>query len=113
MGYVTLSLCLGFLPVTSQASQLIYTIQTGSFINIIHADQQFQFIMLELNEKELDYLRIEKVGQFYAVRLGKFDDYISAEKFLEATRPQLSSAIILKAYIKDERTFVRFYRSTS
>lgn len=109
--YLTFSLFLSLLPLNSYASESIYTIQTGSFISIAPAQKQFDSIVQGLNEKELDYLRIEKIGKFYSVRLGKFEDYATAKKFLQAIKPQLSTAIIMKAYIIDERT-VRLYKKS-
>jgi peptidoglycan-associated lipoprotein len=85
------------------AYRTIYTIQTGSFINFLRAQKQFNSMIQGLNRKVIDNLRIEKVGKFYAVRLGKFEDSSAAEKFLQANKSQLSTAIILDAFIKDER----------
>ncbi len=110
--FLTLSLFLLFLPLSSYASQLIYTIQTGSFSSVVKAQQQFDFIVQGLTKKKLDYLRMEKVGKFYSVRLGKFEDRLIAEKFLQAIKSQLSTAIILKAYIKDKR-IIRLYMGSS
>jgi hypothetical protein len=90
------------------ASQGIYTIQTGSFLEIERAQKQFDSVVQVLNEKELDYLRIEKVGKYYSVRLGKFLDYASAEGFLQALEPQFAETIVLKANIKDDR-IIRIY----
>ncbi len=90
-------------------SRTIYTIQTGSFIKVVRAQKQFESIIQGLNGKGLDYLRIEKIEKFYVVRFGKFDDYAAAEKFLQSIKPQLSIAIILKAYIKDDR-IIRLYK---
>ena len=59
-------------PLTSSAATLIYTFQTGSFIHIEDAQKQFDHIAKLLNEDETDHLRIEKIGKFYSVRLGKF-----------------------------------------
>ncbi len=96
--------------INSYASESIYTIQTGSFISIAPTQKQFDSIVQGLNEKELDYLRIEKIGKFYSLRLGKFEDHATAKKFFQAIKPQLSTAIIMKAYIKDER-IIRLYKS--
>ena len=85
------------------ASQIIYTIQTGSHTKKADAEEEFNSILQALNKKEHDYLRIEKIGKFYTVRFGKFDNYDNTEKFLKAIKPQLSTAVILKAYIKNER----------
>lgn len=108
---LTFALFLLLLPLNSYASESIYTIQTGSFISIAPAQKQFDSIVQGLNEKELDYLRIEKIGKFYSLRLGKFEDYTTAKKFLQAIKPQLSTAIIMKAYIIDER-IVRLYKKS-
>jgi cell division protein FtsN len=70
------------------ASQRIYTIQTGSFIKIERAQKQFDLIVKGLNEKELDYLRIEKIGKFYGVRLGKFISIAEAKIKLESVKSQ-------------------------
>lgn len=82
---------------------LFYTIQTGSFIDVERAMKQFDSVMQGTFEKDLNHLRIEKVGKFYSVRLGKFRKYAGAEKLLQAIKPQLRKAIIMEAYIKDER----------
>jgi hypothetical protein len=86
-----------------QEPQLVYTIQTGSFISMEYAGNQFNYLVKSLNKKGLDYLRIERIGKYNAVRLGKFDSHAAAEKFLHANKSRLSKAIILDAYIKDER----------
>jgi hypothetical protein len=94
-------------------NRLFYTIQTGSYARVKEAQKQFMSMIQRLYKKDLDYLRIEKIGKFYSIRIGKFDDYKTAEKSLRVLNPQLSTAIILKAYIKDERTISLFSKSTS
>ena len=89
-------------------SRLVYTIQTGSFLEIERAQKQFDSVVQVLNAKEIDYLRIEKVGNYYTVRLGKFLDYASVEGFLQDIKLQISEAVILKAHIKNER-LIRLY----
>jgi hypothetical protein len=90
------------------ASRLVYTIQIESRIRIEDAVKQFDFILRSLDENNLNLLRIEKIGKYYAVRLGEFESSAAAEKFLQAITPQLPTAIILKAYIKNER-IIRLY----
>lgn len=88
-----------------------YTLQTGSLTTIPAAVEQFDAVMMGLmgiNGIALDYLRIEKIGKFYTVRVGKFIDYMSAEVFLQAARAHLTGAIILKAYIREDR-IVKLY----
>jgi hypothetical protein len=85
------------------ASRLVYTIQIKSQQRIADAQRQFNYILRSINGKYLDLLRIEKVTKYYTVRLGIFENYETAEKFLLEIRPRLSEAIILKAHIKNER----------
>jgi hypothetical protein len=76
----------------------IYSIQTGSFIKIANAQNYFKFLMKEFDESSVQYPRIEKIGAYYALRLGKFKGYTAAKKFLAANQPLLSSAIIVDSY---------------
>ena len=85
------------------ASRLVYTIQLYSQKRIADAQQQFDSILQSLKEKNLHLLRIEKVDEYFTVRLGKFENYASAKKFLQEIKPPFSTAIILEAYIKNER----------
>ena len=92
-------------------AHIIYTIQAGSFIQLERAEKHLDFIAQRLDEKELDYLRIEKIGNFYSTRLEKFEDPFKAEKFLQAIKPHIPTAIRMKAYMKDER-IVRLYKDS-
>ena len=82
---------------------LIYTLQAGSFDDLQRAGKLYDSIKNDLTSEDLAYLRIEKVGKYYAVRIGKFGEWRNAETFHDKIRPQLSSAIIVQAHIKDER----------
>ncbi len=84
-------------------SKTIYTIQIGSHTRKAAAEEEFNSILQALNRKKNDYLRIEKIGKYYAVRLGKFYNYDNTEKFHKVIKQRLSAAMILKAYIKSER----------
>jgi hypothetical protein len=91
------------------ATRLIHTLQIYSEKRIADAQKQFNFILQSINKKNLNLLRIEKVGEYYTVRLGKFENYETAIKFHKEIKPRLSEAIIMKAYIKNER-IVRLYK---
>ena len=84
-------------------SHSIYTIQTGSFIKIERAQKQFDLIVKGLNEKELDYLRIEKIGKFYGVRLGKFIKNAEAKIKLESVKSYMPNCTIVKTRYMEER----------
>ncbi len=92
-------------------TQLINTIQTGSFHSAADAQKQFDLIVKRLNRNELDSLRIEKVGRFYSVRIGKFENYATAEKFLQTIKHRIAPTMILEAYIKDNRIIKRYKKS--
>ena len=91
-----------------QTLQTVYTIQTGSFTNVPKAQEQFHYLINELENDELNFLRIEKIGKFNAVRLGSFENYGNAEEFLNTVKPRVSNAIIMKAYIKEQRIIQQF-----
>ena len=90
-------------PVHSYASQLIYTIQTGSFLHIAEARKQFDSLVQLFNDKELDHFRIEKIGKYYSVRLGTFDKRSEVEQALSSMKERFASFLIMKAYYKEER----------
>ena len=90
------------------APQLVYSIQTGSYNKISHAQKEFDSIIQDLKGKEIEYLRMEKIGKYFTIRLGKFDDYVVAEEYFMTNQPQLSESIILKALMKNERNIKTF-----
>ncbi|UCH82332.1 MAG: SPOR domain-containing protein [Nitrospiraceae bacterium] len=81
----------------------IYTVQTGSFLDINRAMEQFNFIADHLHSKNYSNLRIEKIGKYYAVRLGKYNNDSSAERMLRKLIHDIKSPVVLKAYIKEDR----------
>ena len=93
-----------FIPLNLYAEEPVFhTIQTGSFTDITSAQKQFDSIVKRLNKQEVSFLRIEKIGKFYSLRLGKFEDYAAAHEFLQTNKSQLKGAIILKAKIIEDR----------
>ncbi len=95
-------LCL-LLPLTSDASELIYTIQTGSYSDVKDARIEYESIEQVLHKEALAYLRIEKIGKYYSVRIGNFKLSDIAYKFHQSVKSRLTSSLVMKAYIKDER----------
>lgn len=88
---------------TEQTHKKFYTIQTGSFIDEARAVGEFNLILQRLNKDELEYLRIERIGEYYTVRLGRFEDEGIAKEFHERIRVKLPDSIIVEAYIIEER----------
>lgn len=110
--FLTYALLLFLLPQLSHSAQLYHTISISSFSKIAPAEKQYESITKKLDDQDLDHLRIEKIGKFYCVRLGKFDDKASADKFHNAVIENLPGATVMKAYIKDER-IVKLYSGIS
>ena len=82
---------------------LIYTIQTGSFRELDRAQTQLDFIADLLQDEDYEDLRIEKIGNIYAVRFGKFETYSAAQEML---RNYIADLLQAKEYynIKIEQT---------
>jgi hypothetical protein len=95
-------------PKENQASQeSVYTIQTGSFKDSQRAEKQFRIIEQSLEETAVQSLRIEKIGRFYAVRVGRFARLAKAEQFLRKHEHSLEGSIVMKAYFINERILLR------
>jgi tetratricopeptide (TPR) repeat protein len=92
-----------FMPVNSYSYELFHTIQVSSFKTVTSAEKQYDEIVETLNEEDLDNLRVEKIGKFYSVRVGKFNNSNDAKKSLKKIRSSLPQAAVMTAYIKDER----------
>ncbi|MCK5343229.1 MAG: SPOR domain-containing protein, partial [Candidatus Heimdallarchaeota archaeon] len=90
-------------PLNSYAPESIYTIQTGSFQSITAARKQYDSYIQLFKDNEIDHFRIEKIGQYHSVRLGKFDKRDEAEKYLTSIKERLKSYLVMKAYYKEER----------
>ena len=115
MSFSVLALVFVVLYLPSHASQppeSIYTVQTGSFSDRESAQKNFDSIRQSIDEKNLDYLRIEKVGKFFVVRLGKFENSAPAGNVLKTIKPLFPSAFIMKAYFIDDR-IVNLHQSPS
>jgi type II secretory pathway component PulC len=87
----------------------VYTIQTGSFRDSQRAEKQFRIIEQSLEEAALHALRIEKIGRFYAVRIGTFAGLAETEQFLRKHEGSLNGALMMKAYFIDERILLMHY----
>ncbi len=96
------------LPFPASSTALIHTIQTGSFLRQADARKQFDYLVQQLSENERDHLRIEVIGKFHSVRLGKFNTKSEADRFFRTVSPRIGQSIVLKAYYKKERIVARY-----
>jgi hypothetical protein len=90
----------------------IYTIETGSFINYDDAQKTYDSMVQGANTRELaydlSYLRIEKKGENYSVRIGKFRDRGIAQSFLKAMKTRYPAAEMITDSINDERIIKKY-----
>jgi len=110
--YAAISLLLLLFPLNVYAAELFHTIQISSFSNVTDAEKQFNSIVNKLDSSQLDNMRIEKIGKFYSVRLGKFMDNTAAKRFFSTVKPKLPGATVMTAYIKMERIEKLYVPST-
>jgi hypothetical protein len=101
-----------FQPSLAGASKLIHTIQVGSFEDIERAKRHYHIVIDRLNKEALNNLRIEKIGQFYSIRLGNFVNPVNANDLLRTVKHFFPSTILMSAYIKDER-IIKLYSHTN
>lgn len=80
-----------------------YTVQLGSFPGFETAERAYNTALRMIEKESLDYLRIEVVKGYHTVRVGRFESYENAKKMLRFVTKVFPGAIILKAYIKEER----------
>jgi len=86
-----------------QSQETAYTIQIGSFKDADRAQRQFIIMEQSLEGTALQALRIEKIGTFYVVRIGKFSSLTEAEQFLREYDIGLEGAMAMKAYFIHDR----------
>jgi tetratricopeptide (TPR) repeat protein len=96
-------------PLSARQPESIYTVQIASLEDIKQAQEQFDLVTQKLDKNQLDYLRIEKIGKYYSLRIGKFKDRASAKSFLKSIKSSLPSAIIMRAYFIEGR-ILRIYK---
>jgi hypothetical protein len=93
------------------AYDLIYTVQTGCHGDFQEARQQYNSVIKSLDKKDFDFLRIEEIGRSYCVRVGKFNDNAQANKFYLLIKPLVTSALLMQAYILEDRIKTMFFQT--
>jgi hypothetical protein len=88
---------------SSDEQQSFYTVQIASFTDIQQAKDAFESFKEKLKEVRPEYLRIEKIGKYYSIRAGKFNEQSDADLLLESIKKDVTSAIVMNAYFIEER----------
>lgn len=99
----------------SYASEVFYTIQTGTYPHnaLDYSEKQFNLLSQKLDADERAHLRIEKGSKYYIVRLGKFKSNNTAEKVLKNVIPLASDAFILKDADFEHAKVIMYYDNSS
>lgn len=84
------------------AEQEYYTVQAGSY-DQGGAEKHYSMLARTLSPPDRDYLRIEVVQGYHTVRVGRFVSRPEAKKTLDLIHDLYPGAVLLSAYIKEER----------
>ncbi len=103
--FIILFLCflVPCLSYSTEGRESIYTIQIVSHFKLKAAQKEYADILEKFDKHELRYLRIEKIGEYYALRLGKYDKELEAKEVYRSFKSRLPSSFIIKAYFIQER----------
>lgn len=100
-------------PCFSATEQLIDTIQLGSYRTEKGANKHFEAVLKKNLHVDLGSLRIEKVGKYYALRLGVFALAEPAgQSFFRNIKARIPGAIRLTVNLRNSR-FIRIVDSTT
>lgn len=98
-----------FTPLLSLSAELIHTVQIGSHQSEERAKRQYRTVSEVLNEEDRDSLRIETIGDYYALRIGDFPTHKDAAGFLEKIKTLYPGARTMTAYISNNK-LIQMYR---
>ncbi|NOX21161.1 MAG: tetratricopeptide repeat protein [Nitrospirae bacterium] len=99
--FLVLVLLLFLMDAMARASTF-YTIQTGTFYSEKNALKHFNIIRQRVPIRWLLWLRAEKAGRFYVVRVGRFPDRVSAKETLKIIQRTIKDAVLVKTSGADE-----------
>jgi hypothetical protein len=74
----------------------IYSVQAGAYKILKNAEKRYASLLLSAPETRRNTLRIEKSGDLYAVRIGRFESRDQAERLLPSVRSISPDAFIRK-----------------
>ncbi len=109
-----LSIAIGASTLTASAANRpkLYVLQFGSYPDFQKADKSYNKIIELLHDEDLELLRIEKVGKYYALRLGRFDLIEEAKAVSAQIKSRVWPFIIVKTRFIEKR-IVKIYGKTA
>ena len=99
-------------PAHAAAQDEYFTIIAGSYRSLANAEYDYKALKQSMINDLLGTLRIEKNGQYFTVRLGKFSQKSLAYPALLEVRQKFKDARLLSAYFKPER-FIKILSKTA
>jgi len=96
------------ISLASEGTKTVYSIQIARYRDVSEARTEFYRLTAALKKANLDYLRIERIGKFYSLRIGKFKDHAGAEKLLNTITSHLSSPRIMDVYFIEKRILTMY-----
>jgi tetratricopeptide (TPR) repeat protein len=87
----------------------VFSIQFSSYTNLDIAEKGFNSLTKKLNKENLEQLRLDKIGKYYALRMGVFENIEDVKKLSKSIKSQVSSFIIVKTRFVEDRV-VKKYR---
>jgi len=87
----------------SYALDEYYTLQLGSFKQEGPALKLYGLLLKELDKTYLRFLRVERIKDYYVVRIGKDSSYKEAIEFANVIRNRFPDSILMKAFYIRER----------
>lgn len=81
----------------------VYTLQVASHKDVQSAEQEFAALKQKVSREHLDFMRIERIGKYYSLRIGKFDNRDGAEQLFNIIKSDIPSAVVMDAYFIEKR----------
>lgn|GEM_PF-3424145 len=80
-----------------------FTIQAGSFHSLENAQKRYRLLKDVLSSEGREFLRLEKKGPYYVLRIGTFQDIKTAERVLQEARTTASDAYLIHSPLPEGR----------
>jgi tetratricopeptide (TPR) repeat protein len=93
------------IPVLSFSAEGYFSIQTGHFQELKNAEKQFDWLQKRLSDGDAHFLRIEKTGDYFVVRIGRFDSISDEAGLLESVKSLVPKAWVVRS--KGAETIVK------
>ena len=102
------------LPVLSYAEHeqnqdAYYTIQIGTYISEDAAERSYQMLLGRLNDRHLQYLRIEKIKKYYVVRIGRYESKDAADRFYPIVKAKAADPPLVKKTRVGPQSLIKQY----